>query len=350
MSCGTRARDFRPGDPDGARLLRSSLGDQLLVLLYCVLPAACDSAALRQPAPLCICSGTPLPNFPVRASAADAFTEVLHTASLPVLRTALADTAVLLTAAPDHCGPPGPVVSPVAVLQPLWLRNSTTAPSCALQLRIPPPGSSCLPGPVPLWATRENITTTPPNVYSRERRFPHVHREDNRPRTGHRADLAGGPLGREPAARRHRLHQEQPRRKRRCPAWLLVAEPVLTLFVLVWWLPDRPLRRRTLPASPPPPKAPYRPGPRRGRPAVPDARPRRRLRRQRCRVRRHRRPVQGQRPAPDQSKGAGSDRTARIRPAEPRPRREAERSQQIGAALGVLSSLRGGEDRTHLTP
>ncbi|MFJ8097708.1 hypothetical protein, partial [Streptomyces griseofuscus] len=34
----------------------------------------------------------------------------------------------------DHCGPPGPVVSPVAILQPLWLRNSTTAPSCELQL------------------------------------------------------------------------------------------------------------------------------------------------------------------------------------------------------------------------
>lgn len=42
---------------------------------------------------------------------------------------------VLRMAAPDHCGPPGPVVSPVAVLQQPWLRNSTTAPSCALQLR-----------------------------------------------------------------------------------------------------------------------------------------------------------------------------------------------------------------------
>jgi hypothetical protein len=31
--------------------------------------------------------------------------------------TATASTAVLLTAAPDHCGPPGPVVSPVAVLR-----------------------------------------------------------------------------------------------------------------------------------------------------------------------------------------------------------------------------------------
>jgi hypothetical protein len=47
----------------------------------------------------------------------------------------LTATAVLLAAAPDHCGPPGPVVSPVAFLQQLWLRNSTTAPRCALQLR-----------------------------------------------------------------------------------------------------------------------------------------------------------------------------------------------------------------------
>ena len=57
-----------------------------------------------------------------------------------VLRTALAgtataSTAVLLLAAPDHRGPPGPVVSPVAVLRQPWLRNSTTAPSCALQPR-----------------------------------------------------------------------------------------------------------------------------------------------------------------------------------------------------------------------
>ena len=49
MSCGTRALKSRPGDPDGAWLLRSSLWDQLL------------------------------PNFPVRASAADAFHQVLIT-------------------------------------------------------------------------------------------------------------------------------------------------------------------------------------------------------------------------------------------------------------------------------
>src|ERR1700677_3450641 len=51
MSCGTRARESRPGDPDGAWLLRSSLWDQSLL------------------------------NFPVRASAADAFTGVLLTAA-----------------------------------------------------------------------------------------------------------------------------------------------------------------------------------------------------------------------------------------------------------------------------
>ncbi|MDH6222236.1 hypothetical protein M2283_009585 [Streptomyces pseudovenezuelae] len=158
MSCGTRVQDVGPGDPDGARLLRSSLWDQLLTSgvlrtagdANC--SAACGSAALRQPAPSPVLRllwlGTPLPNLPVRASAADAFTEVLLTdfhcwvPRTALTGTATASTAVLLTAAPDHCGPPGPVASPVAVLQPLWLRNSTTAPSCVLL-----PGSSCLPGP-----------------------------------------------------------------------------------------------------------------------------------------------------------------------------------------------------------
>ncbi len=54
---------------------------------------------------------------------------------------------VLLMAAPDLRAP-GPVVSPVAVLHQPWLRNSTTAPSCELQLRVLLPGSSSLPGPV----------------------------------------------------------------------------------------------------------------------------------------------------------------------------------------------------------
>ncbi|QTI46791.1 hypothetical protein JYK04_04629 [Streptomyces nojiriensis] len=65
----------------GSSVLPSVINCLLLVLLYCVLLVACVSATLRQPAPLPILRllwlGTPLPNFPVRASAADAFTEVL---------------------------------------------------------------------------------------------------------------------------------------------------------------------------------------------------------------------------------------------------------------------------------
>jgi hypothetical protein len=84
MSCGTRAQESRPGDPDGAWLLRSSLWDQSLTktsTAYCTV--ACGSATLRQPAPspvlLLHWLSAPLPNFPVRTSAADAFTGVLLT-------------------------------------------------------------------------------------------------------------------------------------------------------------------------------------------------------------------------------------------------------------------------------
>ncbi|EFD66173.1 conserved hypothetical protein [Streptomyces lividans TK24] len=64
----------------------------------------------RPRCPSCVCSGLepPLPNLPARASAADAFTEVPLTDFAAGYCTAVA--------APDHCGPPGPVVSPVAVL------------------------------------------------------------------------------------------------------------------------------------------------------------------------------------------------------------------------------------------
>lgn len=139
-------QDFRPGDPDGARPLRSSLLinyslTETANCRYRKLLVASNSATLRQPAPSPVLrllwARTPLPNHPVRAPAAGAFTEVLltdFTAGCCELAFTGTASAVLLMAAPDHCGPPGPVVSPVAVLQPLWLRNSTTAPSCELQL------------------------------------------------------------------------------------------------------------------------------------------------------------------------------------------------------------------------
>lgn len=99
----------------------------------------------------------------MRASAADAFTEVLLTYFPAGYWTCTYGYChcVLLTAAPDHCGPPGPVVNPVAVLQQPWLRNSTTAPSYELQLRVLLPGSSSLPGPaVSLGYERNHNHTT----------------------------------------------------------------------------------------------------------------------------------------------------------------------------------------------
>ena len=178
MSCGTRVQDFRPGDPDGARPLRSSLlsNYSLSETVNCWWPRTAPLSGSRPRHPSCVCSGLepPLPNLPVRASAADAFTEVLLTDfAAGYFEPSLTGTATaaLLMAAPDHCGPPGPVVSPVAALQPLWLRNSTTAPSCELQLRTAA-RQFISAGPLLISATRETITTPPTHVYCGWHRFP----------------------------------------------------------------------------------------------------------------------------------------------------------------------------------
>ena len=89
-------------------------------------------------------------------------------APLRVLRTAL---AVLLTVAVGHRGPPGATVSPVAVLQRPWLRDSTSAPSCELPLRVLRPAVRLCQAPSSLWATRETIATPGLNVYSGRDRF-----------------------------------------------------------------------------------------------------------------------------------------------------------------------------------
>jgi hypothetical protein len=63
----------------GSSVPPSMINCVLLVPLYWILLVACDSAALRQPAlarPATALARNPLPNCPVRASAADAFTEV----------------------------------------------------------------------------------------------------------------------------------------------------------------------------------------------------------------------------------------------------------------------------------
>jgi hypothetical protein len=72
MSCGTRALKSRPGDPDGALLLRSSLFNRSL------------------------------PNFPVRAPAAGTFTEMLLTNVAAARSSSLAGPVVSLGYARNH--------------------------------------------------------------------------------------------------------------------------------------------------------------------------------------------------------------------------------------------------------
>ena len=78
MSCGTRVQDVGPGDPDGARLLRSSLWDQLLTRGVLLLrscsrrPLITAGHPVRSPAasPSCNRSGfaTPPPHRPANCT------------------------------------------------------------------------------------------------------------------------------------------------------------------------------------------------------------------------------------------------------------------------------------------
>ena len=107
----------------------------------CFIPVASYSATLRQPArhPSCICSGLDSTAGPP-GTRARSWRPYRGTTGkrLPDLPPHVVNCcAVLLTAAPDDCGPPDAVVSPVACLQQLWLRNSTTAPSCELRVLLP---------------------------------------------------------------------------------------------------------------------------------------------------------------------------------------------------------------------
>ncbi len=117
---------------------------------------ACDSATLRQPAPSPVLRplwlGTPLPNLPVRAPAADAFTEVLltdftagycalHLRVLPPRRPRPCSRRPLITAGhPVRSSAPSPSCDNPGFGTPPPHRPANC--NCVLL-----PGSSCLPGP-----------------------------------------------------------------------------------------------------------------------------------------------------------------------------------------------------------
>jgi hypothetical protein len=151
----------RPGDPDGARILRSFLGDRLLW-------------------------GWVLPCHPVRAPAADAFTEVLP-ADFTAVTTVTANCVYWYCiyrpayGGPWCRGPPGAVAGPVALPPQPGFETRISAPSYAYFW----PAVRPLPGlAVPL-ATRETITTPTSNVYSGKGRFPRVGPGGNDGRPGY---------------------------------------------------------------------------------------------------------------------------------------------------------------------
>lgn len=138
---------------------------------------ACHSATLRQPAPVrlsCICSGlephcrtsrcarpqpTPSPRY-------HSLTSLLGTANCTyTTATAYCSRRPLITAGhPVRLSVPSPSCNNPGSGTPPPHRPA----HCNYGLL---PGSSCLPGPLSLWPTRETITTPLPNVYSSQHRF-----------------------------------------------------------------------------------------------------------------------------------------------------------------------------------
>lgn len=174
-----------PGSKMSARAILMVLGSSVLPsVINCVLPVMRPASGqwkrhFRQ-------SWNPTAELPD----ACARSRRLHqgAAHLPSLLSTTALTAVQLVAAPDHCGPPGPVVSPVR-------RPATTLATRLHHRTVLHTATSCTAGTADrqfvsarpfclLWATGETITTPEPNVYSGHHRFSAVRRYGNRPRVG----------------------------------------------------------------------------------------------------------------------------------------------------------------------
>jgi hypothetical protein len=152
----------------------------------------CHSATLRQPAPSPVLRllwlGTPLPNFPVRAPAADAFTEEpltdftagsceLHLQVLPLHQLRSCSRRPLITAShPVRSSAPSPSRNNPGFGTPPPHRpaHSNYLHYC-LAVRV------CRA--LPISATRETIARRSPNVYFGQHRFLRVRRRASRTRT-----------------------------------------------------------------------------------------------------------------------------------------------------------------------
>lgn len=177
MSCGTRAQHFRPGDPDGAQLLRSLPLGKLLPYSWWPL-----TAPLRQPAPSPVLHllwlRTPLPNFPVRAPQPDAIyrgptgtadcTYILRSCSRQPLRTA---GHPVRGQSRRH-----PATTLASQLHHRTAIHPATADNYCLAVHL-------CHALLSLLDTRETITTLHPNVYLSRHRFPDVGQEDCLPDT-----------------------------------------------------------------------------------------------------------------------------------------------------------------------
>ncbi len=216
MSCGTRARQFGPGDPDGAQTLRSFLWFVLLMMPINRWPLPAPPSGSRPPRPSCFCSGLE-PRCRISRYARP------QPAPLPRYRS--------LHFAAEHCEPhlssccrtaSNPAAGTWWPLIPRATRSGgqsrhrrTTSLASELHHRTvlrTAPCVYCCPAVLVcrallISATTETITASPSNVYSGRHRFLRVRRRGNRSRPGRKGEAGErgtGPEPAHPAVQRHR--------------------------------------------------------------------------------------------------------------------------------------------------